>query len=214
MRVPFPSVVVFILGANHLSSFQTRHTLDPHLFVHLPSLLTLTRTRLVTLYFAPFSTIKLDRMATAFGWSIADTEDFVVDLVRKGEIVGRVDSREKVLRVRRGGGKKNGGTSTTKANGGSGERKEVWRDVVRNGVKMASLNRKLVYRMKLSVFFFYFSVWEWLKADDVVSLNVDNKRTSSLSHRKEAVTTRVTICKWNILLWSRYPFALPFYIWA
>ncbi|KAF5339261.1 hypothetical protein D9758_013309 [Tetrapyrgos nigripes] len=84
-----------------LSKYNTRHTLDPHLFVHLSSLLTLTRTRLVTLYFAPFSTIKLDRMATAFGWSMTDTEDFVVDLVRKGEIAGRVDSREKVLRVRR-----------------------------------------------------------------------------------------------------------------
>jgi len=90
---------------------------------------------------------------------MADTEDFVVDLVRKGEIIGRVDSREKVLRVRRGG--KSGKAVSSKNGAGiSGERKEIWRDVVRRGVEMGSLNRKLVYRMKLWVWSFPILVTE------------------------------------------------------
>ena len=48
------------------------------------------------LYFQPFATVRLDRMSAAFGWSVADTEREVVDLIQRGEIQARVDSQNKV----------------------------------------------------------------------------------------------------------------------
>ncbi|KAL0066287.1 hypothetical protein AAF712_006718 [Marasmius tenuissimus] len=118
-----------------LSKHNTRHVLDIHLFPHIPTLLSLTRSRLVTLYFTPFSTVKLDRMAEAFGWSVQDTEEFVVNLIRGGGIKGRVDSQGKVLQVK---GKDRGGG-----------REEVFVDALRTGVEMKRTTGKLLYRMKL-----------------------------------------------------------------
>ncbi|KAL0563371.1 hypothetical protein V5O48_018696 [Marasmius crinis-equi] len=118
-----------------LSKHHTRHVLDIHLFPHIPTLLSLTRSRLVTLYFTPFSTVKLDRMAEAFGWSVEDTEEFVVGLIRSGGIKGRVDSQGKVLQVK---GKDRGGG-----------REEVFVNALRTGVEMKRMTGKLLYRMKL-----------------------------------------------------------------
>jgi COP9 signalosome complex subunit 1 len=50
----------------------------------------------VVLYFQPFATIKLDRMSTAFGWTIEEVEHHVVNLIQSGNIQGRVDSQNKV----------------------------------------------------------------------------------------------------------------------
>ena len=35
-------------------------------------------------------------MATAFGWTVQQVEDQVVSLIQAGEILGRVDSQNKV----------------------------------------------------------------------------------------------------------------------
>jgi COP9 signalosome complex subunit 1 len=51
----------------------------------------------VVLYFQPFETIRLDRMASAFGWSIDEVEHEVVALIQSGQIQGRVDSQNKVM---------------------------------------------------------------------------------------------------------------------
>ena len=48
------------------------------------------------LYFQPFSSIKLERMAAAFGWTVQQVEEQVVGLIQAGEIRGRVDSQNKV----------------------------------------------------------------------------------------------------------------------
>ena len=50
----------------------------------------------IVLYFQPFETIRLDRMASAFGWSIDEVEREVVALIQSGQIQGRVDSQNKV----------------------------------------------------------------------------------------------------------------------
>lgn len=50
----------------------------------------------MVLYFQPFATIKLDRMSTAFGWTIEEVEYHVVNLIQSGNIQGRVDSQNKV----------------------------------------------------------------------------------------------------------------------
>ncbi|KIK68408.1 hypothetical protein GYMLUDRAFT_35823 [Collybiopsis luxurians FD-317 M1] len=115
-----------------LSKYHTRHSIDIHLLPHLTTLNALTRNRLVSLYFAPFSSIKLDRMAQAFGWSVAETEEYVVGLVRSGDIGGRVDSRGKVLQVKK-----------------TDHRAELFARAMKAGVEIAKTNKKLLYRIKL-----------------------------------------------------------------
>ncbi|KAF5366148.1 hypothetical protein D9757_010959 [Collybiopsis confluens] len=115
-----------------LSKYHTRHSVDIHLHPHLNALNNLTRNRLVSLYFAPFSSIKLDRMAQAFGWSVADTEEYVVGLVSSGDIRGRVDSRAKVLQVKK-----------------TDHRAELFSRAIKAGVEIAKTNKKLLYRIRL-----------------------------------------------------------------
>lgn len=57
----------------------------------------LIRSRAVALYFRPFATVKLEKMAAAFGWTIGETECEVVRLIGEGDIKGRVDRLGKVL---------------------------------------------------------------------------------------------------------------------
>lgn len=59
--------------------------------------MTLIRNWAVVLYFQPFTSIKLDRMSAAFGWTLEETEQYVVGLIRTGDILARVDSQNKVL---------------------------------------------------------------------------------------------------------------------
>lgn len=78
--------------------FQTRHSIDVHLSSHVHDLTNLIRNSAVVLYFQPFTTIKLDRMSAAFGWTIEEVEYHVVNLIQSGSIQGRVDSQNKVRR--------------------------------------------------------------------------------------------------------------------
>lgn len=48
------------------------------------------------MYFQPFATVKLERMAAAFGMPIDKLESLAVHLIRSGKIQGRVDSKNKV----------------------------------------------------------------------------------------------------------------------
>jgi len=75
---------------------QTRHYIDIHLAPHVPELTRLIRNVAVILYFEPFETIRLSRMAAAFGWTVDDLEREVVGLIQGGRIMGRVDSQNKV----------------------------------------------------------------------------------------------------------------------
>lgn len=78
---------------------QTRHFLDIHLASHVRDLTNLIRNKAVVLYFQPFSSIKLDRMSSAFGWTVDDVEQNVVALIQSGDIQGRVDSQNKASRI-------------------------------------------------------------------------------------------------------------------
>ena len=48
------------------------------------------------MYFQPFATVKLERMAAAFGMPIDKLEQLTVNLIRSGKIQGRIDSKNKV----------------------------------------------------------------------------------------------------------------------
>jgi COP9 signalosome complex subunit 1 len=79
-------------------SQQTRHYLDMHLARHLHDLTILIRSSAVVLYFQPFTSIRLERMGKAFGWSVDEVEHHVVALIQAGQIHGRVDSQNKASR--------------------------------------------------------------------------------------------------------------------
>lgn len=75
---------------------QTRHALDPHLSNHMVNITNMIRSRALVQYFQPFASIKLDRMSSAFGWTVEELERQVVTLIQAGEIQARVDRQNKV----------------------------------------------------------------------------------------------------------------------
>ena len=85
-----------IINHTYSDTPQTRHYLDIHLFPHVHDLTNLIRDRALALYFKPFASIKLERMAFAFGLDLEELERLVIGLIKCGEIQGRIDSRNKV----------------------------------------------------------------------------------------------------------------------
>ncbi|KAF8713551.1 hypothetical protein AX14_012932 [Amanita brunnescens Koide BX004] len=79
-----------------LTRYSARHYLDVHLSSHVQQLTNMIRSWAVVLYFQPFKSIRLDRMASAFGWTVEEVEQNVVSLIQSGQIEGRVDSQNKV----------------------------------------------------------------------------------------------------------------------
>ena len=75
---------------------KTRHALDPHLAPHVRNLTSMIRDRALVLYFQPFASIELPKMAAAFGLTLEEVEKLVVGLIQSGHIRGRIDSRRKV----------------------------------------------------------------------------------------------------------------------
>lgn len=75
---------------------QTRHAVDPHLGAHIQILIKLITNRALVLFFQPFVSIRLERMSTAFGWTVDELEQHVVALIQSGEIKARVDRQNKV----------------------------------------------------------------------------------------------------------------------
>lgn len=75
---------------------QTRHYIDIHLGIHVNDITQHLRQTAIVLYFQPFETIRLDRMASAFGWSVQEVEREVVALIQSDQIQARVDSQNKV----------------------------------------------------------------------------------------------------------------------
>ncbi|KZT26058.1 G protein pathway suppressor 1 [Neolentinus lepideus HHB14362 ss-1] len=115
-----------------LERFSTRHYLDIYLSSHVHDLTNLIRNRAIVLYFQPFSTIKLDRMSTVFGWSVDEVERQVVSLIQSGEIQGRVDSQNKILKAKQ-----------------MDSRAQLFAKALKAGSEMQSANRKLLLRMRL-----------------------------------------------------------------
>ncbi|KAI9513524.1 26S proteasome subunit RPN7-domain-containing protein [Russula earlei] len=115
-----------------LEKFSARHLLDPLLGPHVANLTALIRTRAVVLYFQPFATIRLDRMSAAFGWTVEDTEREVVALIQRGDIHGRVDTQNKILRAR-----------------STNHRAQLYAHALKAGAEMQSATNKLLLRLQL-----------------------------------------------------------------
>ncbi|KAI6019127.1 26S proteasome subunit RPN7-domain-containing protein [Pisolithus marmoratus] len=120
-----------------LSRNSIRHNTDIHLSPHTPELTRLIRHVSLVLYFAPFETVRLERMADALGWSVEEVEREVVGLIQGGRIVGRVDSRGKILVAKK-----------------TDHRAELFSRAMKMASEMEKTNRKLLLRMRLYVFCF------------------------------------------------------------
>jgi COP9 signalosome complex subunit 1 len=104
----------------------------------------------IVLYFQPFSTIRLERMGQAFGWTIDEVEQQVVTLIQSGQINGRVDSQNKVST--------NNSLYVTvlspkcfqilKAKK-TDYRAELFARAIKAGDDMRNANKKLLFRMRL-----------------------------------------------------------------
>lgn len=127
--------VPFSFPPDHNALGQARYLLDPLLGPHVANLTALIRSRAVVLYFQPFATIRLERMSTAFGWTVEDTEREVVALIQRGEILGRVDSQNKILRAR-----------------STNHRAQLYAHALKAGAEMQSATNKLLLRLQLYVF--------------------------------------------------------------
>jgi COP9 signalosome complex subunit 1 len=115
-----------------LEKYSARYLLDPLLGPHVANLTALIRSRAVVLYFQPFATIRLERMSAAFGWTVEDTEREVVALIQRGEILGRVDSQNKILRAR-----------------STNHRAQLYAHALKAGAEMQGATNKLLLRLQL-----------------------------------------------------------------
>ncbi|KAH9474510.1 COP9 signalosome complex subunit 1 [Psilocybe cubensis] len=115
-----------------LNRYSTRHGIDIHLSPHINDLATAIRNRALVLYFQPFATIKLERMSAAFGWTVEEVEQHVVNLIQAGDIQGRVDSQNKILKAKK-----------------TDYRDELFARAIKAGTDMQAANRKLLLRMRL-----------------------------------------------------------------
>ncbi|KAF5350711.1 hypothetical protein D9756_008566 [Leucocoprinus leucothites] len=115
-----------------LSKYSTRHYIDVHLSQHVSELMNKIKNSAVVLYFQPFASIKLDRMAEAFGWTVDMVEQHVVTLIQSGEIQGRVDSQNKVLYAKK-----------------TDYRGDLFARTMQAGNDIISANRKVLLRMRL-----------------------------------------------------------------
>ncbi|KAJ7628348.1 26S proteasome subunit RPN7-domain-containing protein [Roridomyces roridus] len=115
-----------------LNRYSSRHALDIYLAPHVVELTNLIRNWAVVLYFQPFASIKLDRMSAAFGWTVEEVEEQVVQLIQSGQIQGRVDSQNKILYAKQ-----------------TDYRAELFARAIKAGRDIQSTNRKVLLRMRL-----------------------------------------------------------------
>jgi len=71
-------------------------------------------------------------MSATFGWSVEDTEREVVALIQRGDILGRVDSQNKILRAR-----------------STNHRAQLYAHALKAGAEMQSATNKLLLRLQL-----------------------------------------------------------------
>ncbi|KAG8827964.1 hypothetical protein FRC17_007649 [Serendipita sp. 399] len=111
---------------------SARHLLDNLLSPHVKTLVKLIKDRALVLYFGPFSSIRLESLAEAFGLTTEETEKNVVSLIQDGSIRGRVDSHNKILKAK-----------------DLDHRTELFLRATKTGKEIAAANRKLLYRLRL-----------------------------------------------------------------
>lgn len=145
-KIPIPVCETDYFGS------QSRHSLDLHLSHHVNELHRRIRDRALVLYFQPFASVRLDRMAIAFGMELSDMEASVVRLIEEGLIKARIDSQNKVLpcTLRAPLSNSTSRSQILKAKDHD-PRIELYNRAVAAGLGTQSSTQKLLWRMKLYV---------------------------------------------------------------
>ncbi|CED83824.1 Protein arginine N-methyltransferase CARM1 [Phaffia rhodozyma] len=115
-----------------LEKYSSRHRLTPFLSPHVSSLTASIRRRALVQYYQPFQSVKLSRMADAFGCSEDSLLTEATYLVDSGEIAAKIDLVEKIL-------------STQKAD----PRSSLFRMTLKEGEACQAASRRAILRMKL-----------------------------------------------------------------
>ena len=84
----------------YLDRIESELKLDIHLSKHVPSLISQITERLILLYFSPYSSVDMNRMATSLNMNIMQLEKSVAALIAFEKISARIDSRSKTLHRR------------------------------------------------------------------------------------------------------------------
>merc|ERR1712046_459283 len=85
---------------SRLEAMQEAMSLDVHLHGHVSDLCQQIRSKGMVQYFAPFLSVSLHSMATAFNTDVEAIQKEVAQLVIKKQIEAKIDSHKKVLPVR------------------------------------------------------------------------------------------------------------------
>lgn len=86
----------FLSVLDTLNQNMTRLQLDVHLAAQVDFIMAKIKDKIVELYFEPFSSVKIDKMAAALGWDAATLEAAVVRLIESGSMKARIDKRAQV----------------------------------------------------------------------------------------------------------------------
>lgn len=84
----------------YLDRIESELKLDIHLSKHVPSLISQITERLILLYFSPYSSVDMVRMATSLNMNIMQLEKSVATLIASEKISARIDSQSKTLHRR------------------------------------------------------------------------------------------------------------------
>ena len=79
-----------------LQAYKTDYLLDVHLYRHVPAIYTAVRRKSIVQFFSPFGSVKLDRMAQAFGTNDQSLMSELVEMIEGGMLNARIDMRERV----------------------------------------------------------------------------------------------------------------------
>ncbi|KAJ3032870.1 cop9 signalosome complex subunit [Rhizophlyctis rosea] len=85
---------------NLMQTMKNDLLLDMHLHSHVEALFQSIRKRALVQYFSPFLSVDINKMAAAFNTSVAHLEAELASLIRENEIQGRIDSHNKILKVK------------------------------------------------------------------------------------------------------------------
>ncbi|KAK4702667.1 COP9 signalosome complex subunit 1, partial [Phenoliferia sp. Uapishka_3] len=88
-------------GLGLLEKHSVRQLLDVHLHTHVPRLMQLIRSRALLVYFQPYSSVSIGRMATAFGFTDSELRTSVTALINTGEFKARIDNQASVFVARK-----------------------------------------------------------------------------------------------------------------
>lgn len=86
----------FLQALQTLDENVTRMRLDIHLARHVDDILKKIKDKMIEQYFEPFRSVKIEKMASAFGWNVNTLETTLVRLIEGGSTKARIDKQAQV----------------------------------------------------------------------------------------------------------------------